>query len=253
MVNAPPQGRGRPRKGTNPCCAFCKSSSDFVVKHGKERNGAQRFKCNACKRTFNDRTGTAFAGLKTRPREVARTLAALDEGMGVLGLERVFGHAEATVKRWLVNAARHVLQVMERLMRGVDAKFIQLDELRTYFAKKEQEVWVWKSMDCVSKLWRAVHVSLARSVEECKAFLKKTARVIAQARLETRAAHSRHESRFNHASLDAAGTPLPATHPKQKEDRCLADARKTAFNQPDYPRTPNALPVAGGVFKRLGF
>lgn len=103
--------------------------------------------------------------------------------MGVLGIERVFGHAEATVKRWLLKAARQAQQVTDGLLRGVDAKFIQLDELRTFFANKKQELWVWKSIDCVSKLWLAVHASLSRSNEECKVFIKKTVRVIVRAPL----------------------------------------------------------------------
>lgn len=87
----------------------------------------QRFNCIACNRCFNERTGTVLAGLKTRPREVERVIAALDEGMGVLGVERVFHHAEATVKRWLLRAGRVAENLQRRVFKRVFAGFLQLD------------------------------------------------------------------------------------------------------------------------------
>lgn len=100
--------------------------------------------------------------------------------MGVLGVERVLRHAEATVTRWLLRAAEHVERLLDWLLRGIRAAFMQLDELKTWFFCKVNELWVWCSFDCVTKLWLALHVSRSRSKDECRKFLRKTAKTLAE-------------------------------------------------------------------------
>lgn len=183
MRKSPSGVRGRPREGARPCCPHCKSNSVFVVKDGKEKNGRQRFNCCGCGRCFNEYTKTALAGLKTPAREVRRVLQALDEGIGVLGVERVFQHAEATVMRWLSRAGAAAESLQRSVYKLVHAGFVQFDELKTFVGRKKRELWFWKALDGVSKFWLAVHASFTRSKQECEEFLRKTKRVLAEAPL----------------------------------------------------------------------
>lgn len=141
----------------------------------------QRFKCNGCRRTFNERTGTALAGLKTPPREVEKVLKALDEGMGFLGVERTFKHGEATVLKWLLRAGEHAKRVLETVLRGINAAFVQFDELKTWYGRKKRELWFWKSLECKNKVWLALHDSDTRTEDDCRSFLRKTARTLEKA------------------------------------------------------------------------
>ena len=48
-----------------PLCAHC--ASELVFKNGHSR-GLQRYRCHACRRTFNVTTGTPLAGLHSKER-----------------------------------------------------------------------------------------------------------------------------------------------------------------------------------------
>lgn len=52
-----------------------------------------------------ERRDTPLYRLKTRVQQVGEVLSALAEGLDVAAGVRVFGHAEATIQRWLTRAA----------------------------------------------------------------------------------------------------------------------------------------------------
>jgi len=43
-----------------PCCPFC--NSEDAIKYGEQRNKVQRYRCNICHKTFNEKYGTLFYG-----------------------------------------------------------------------------------------------------------------------------------------------------------------------------------------------
>ncbi|MCH3966383.1 MAG: hypothetical protein LKE52_01920 [Bacilli bacterium] len=60
------------------CCPFCGSGK--VTKYGKEKNGAQRFRCASCGRTFTGRENTVLFSSKVSPGHIRRMLSMLMEG-----------------------------------------------------------------------------------------------------------------------------------------------------------------------------
>ena len=61
---------------------------------------------------------------------------------------RVFGHAEATILRWLTRSGMHAQRVHRHLFRNLHLWHIQLDELKTRLRSKSHELWLWVAIDC---------------------------------------------------------------------------------------------------------
>lgn len=83
-------------------CPHCQSSQ--VVKLGtkplKDGTPIQRYRCKACRRVFNERTGTPMAGLRTSANEVGLALKMRSEGMALRASGRVLGHSHTTIANW---------------------------------------------------------------------------------------------------------------------------------------------------------
>lgn len=61
-------------------CPHC--ASHVVVLHGKDQNGRQRFKCRACRRTYNILTGTAMARAR-KPEKWGAYLGCMTDHMSI--------------------------------------------------------------------------------------------------------------------------------------------------------------------------
>lgn len=63
---------------------------------------------------FSARRDTPHYQLKTPSVRIGEVLTALAEGLDVSAATRVFGHAHATITRWITRAAAHSIQRHER-------------------------------------------------------------------------------------------------------------------------------------------
>jgi transposase-like protein len=107
-----------------------------IKKAGKTKKGVQRYQCKTCLRTFTETFGTIFYGKRTPEGEILETLALLAEGNRISTLSRVKGHKEDTILQWLREAAQHVAQIEDVLLRTFQVKRGQLDALWTYVGNK---------------------------------------------------------------------------------------------------------------------
>lgn len=80
-------------------CSRCESTD--VIRHGKDRQGVQRYRCHACRYTF--RADPKPQGYTDEDKQ--RILAAYRERMSLRGLTRVFGVSRTTVSTWLREEA----------------------------------------------------------------------------------------------------------------------------------------------------
>ena len=110
-----------------------------IIKFGKTRRGVQRYRCNTCKKTFTETTGTIFFRKRTPEREILETLALLAEGNRISSLSRVKGFKEDTILAWLREAAQHAETVEEALMAKFKIKRGQLDALWAYVGNKGEK------------------------------------------------------------------------------------------------------------------
>lgn len=108
-------------------------------KFGKTRRGVQRFRCQTCRKTFTETTGTIFFRKRTPEHEILETLALLAEGSRISSLSRAKGFKEDTILAWLREAAQHTEQLEDVLMKDFQVKRGQLDAMWAYVRNKGEK------------------------------------------------------------------------------------------------------------------
>jgi len=81
-------------------CPHCASTS--VTRTGRHRRVYQRYRCKACKRIFNDRTGTIFQDSRL-PLKLWFLLALLQRGRSILEVSNSVGMNYDTAHRVVVK------------------------------------------------------------------------------------------------------------------------------------------------------
>ena len=107
-------------------CPHC-AHPDYIL-FGKNR-GAQRYHCQACRRTFQ----TLCRGKDLALKEQAQKLYL--EGLGLRAIGRILGVHHKTLSRWLVQAAG---QLSVNQPKTKACSLIEVDELCSFVAKKIQ-------------------------------------------------------------------------------------------------------------------
>jgi transposase-like protein len=80
-------------------CPRCGSTE--VIRHGKDRQGVQRYRCRSCTYTF--RADPKPNGYTEEEKDTI--LAAYEERASLRGLTRIFGVSRTTVSAWLKERA----------------------------------------------------------------------------------------------------------------------------------------------------
>lgn len=118
-------------------CQHC--GSDRIVRNGRAPNGKQRFLCRTCGRQC--RRNPSSRGYSEAERD--QILRAYQERSRVLGFQRTFGVAPATVAKWLKKVQsllpRNATVVEPPQDSGGEPVF-ELDELWSYVGQK---AWLW--------------------------------------------------------------------------------------------------------------
>ena len=120
-------------------------------KHGRAER-IQTFRCQACRTTFSARYHTPLYCLKTPSHQIAVVLAALAEGLDASTAERIFGYRQATITTWLLRAGEHARALHERSFHNLHIPHLQLDELRTRLRNAKQILWLWLTIDPLTKI-----------------------------------------------------------------------------------------------------
>ena len=93
-----------------------------------------------------------------------RAISALVEGCSIRSTERMTGIHRDTIMRLMVRVGNACEQFMDKTLRNLDCKKIQVDEIWTYVAKKQRHVkrtdnmnecgdfWTWVALDADTKL-----------------------------------------------------------------------------------------------------
>ena len=110
-----------------------------IIRFGRTAAGRQRYRCNTCRRTFVETTGTVFYGRRTPAAEIIDTLTLVAEDSRISSLARAKGHKEDTISAWIAAAGAHaeeleaVLLAEHQIVRG------QLDGLWAYVQNKGEK------------------------------------------------------------------------------------------------------------------
>jgi transposase-like protein/IS1 family transposase len=118
-------------------CPTCKVECQ---RFGTNRNGSQRFRCIACKKTYSAAATDRLPGSTIPLDKVENVLQLLLEGCSVRSVERISGLHRDTILKLLVVAGQKCEALLGRLIVNVPVKDVQADEIWGFIGKKEKAV-----------------------------------------------------------------------------------------------------------------
>jgi transposase-like protein len=150
-----------------PYCGITAASIHALVGDGKhgQAERIQTFRCQACRTTFTARRDTPLYRLKTPSQQVAMVLTALAEGLDPSAAERIFGYRQTTITTWLSRAGEHAQSLHEHYFHALQIPHLQLDELRTRLRCANKILWLWLTIDPLTKLLPVLELGPHRSLQ----------------------------------------------------------------------------------------
>ncbi len=108
---------------------FCPTCRIRCYKHGKDRKGNQRYRCQQCRKTVQDVPYKPFGNMRVDPRKATFCMKLLAEGNSIRSVERLTKMHRDTVLRVLVAAGKRCERLLESKIRGLEADDVQCDEI----------------------------------------------------------------------------------------------------------------------------
>jgi transposase-like protein/IS1 family transposase len=107
----------------------CHNCQIKAVKAGKDRRGNQRFRCNKCKRRFQQEREKLLGNMYLSEDKALLSLQLLLEGNSLRSIERITGVEMHTLLKLLVVAGERCESVMDQRIKGVAVKDVEADEI----------------------------------------------------------------------------------------------------------------------------
>lgn len=162
----------------------CPNCNSLPKKHGKDRNGNQRFRCLSCGKTFT--ANERLEGKYLSPDKIELCIKLLVEGNSVRSSERITGVHRDTILRLLETVGQRCLMLQETLVKGVKVANIEADEIWSYVGMKQKtankqgrgdderlgSVYTFTAIEKDSKLIVAWHLG-NRTEQDALIFLEK--------------------------------------------------------------------------------
>jgi IS1 family transposase/transposase-like protein len=168
----------------------CRSCGGTTIGWGKDKEGNPRRKCKACRSTFGIIPPRPLGAMRLDMDRAVLCLSLLTEGSSIRSTERITGTHRDTICSLLRVAGAKCEALLNRLVRGVEAKDIQCDELFSFVAMKEKtraqkkitdpeigDAYTFLGMERTSKLLLAHHVG-RRTAQDANVFAAKLAAAV---------------------------------------------------------------------------
>ena len=132
----------------------------------------QRYRCKGCGKTFSERTGTMFEGLRKGQGLILVVVTLLAWGCPVQAIVAAFGLDERTIADWRDRAGHHCERVHDGLVgkQSLDLQHVQLDEIRVKGVGKV--IWLAMGIMVPTRLWLGGVVSVDRDRDLADRLLK---------------------------------------------------------------------------------
>jgi IS1 family transposase/transposase-like protein len=152
-------------------------------KHGKDRQGNQRYKCALCGQTFADQSPKPIGALRVDTKKATLALSLMLEGMSVRAVQRMTGLCRDTLADLIMVVGQNCQRLLDSIQ-NVEAKDVQVDELWSFVGMKERtrfakngpleygDSWTFIGIERDTKLILAHQVG-QRDSETCRTFLFK--------------------------------------------------------------------------------
>jgi len=116
-------------------CHNCKIEAK---KFGKDRYGNQRYRCNSCRKTFQEEREKLLGNMYLAEEKALLCLQLLVEGNSIRSIERIVGIEKKTILSLLVLAGERCEALLESKLRKVKVHDLQLDEIWSFVGMKEK-------------------------------------------------------------------------------------------------------------------
>src|ERR1044072_9832456 len=122
-------------------CVYCHASAQELRYHSRylTRDGERIvFRCRLCRKTFNDRFGTAFYDLKTPSEKVSRAVQQVAEGLSFEAVARIETVAPESVSNWMKRAVCQAESVDQDLIQNIETDYLEMDEVYSFAGTKQK-------------------------------------------------------------------------------------------------------------------
>ncbi len=156
-----------------------------LKKHGKDRKGNQRWKCQKCGSTITKANHERPLGdMRVDLSEAAKVLNMLLEGMSIRACERITGMKRDTICDLILQVGDNCNRLLESTVKGMAPKFVEMDELWDFIGAKAKvalarnlgpdfgDSWTWLAIDAESKMILS-HAVGKRDEGTCVRFLRR--------------------------------------------------------------------------------
>jgi transposase-like protein/IS1 family transposase len=163
----------------------CHNCQIKAVKAGKDRRGNQRFRCNKCKRRFQQEREKLLGNMYLSEDKALLSLQLLLEGNSLRSIERITGVEMHTLLKLLVMAGERCEGVMNQRIKGVAVKDVEADEIWGFCKFKNRhklnkkitdphvgDAYTFVGIERNTKLILAWHLG-ERGMEDTEAFTEK--------------------------------------------------------------------------------
>jgi transposase-like protein/IS1 family transposase len=163
----------------------CHNCQIKAKKFGKDRKGNQRYRCNKCRKTFQEYRDKLLGNMYLAEEKALMVLRLLLEGNSIRSIERITGVEKKTITRVLLNAGEHCEQLMNRKIKGVAVKDVEADEIWGFVGCKNRhklnkgitdphvgDAYTFVGIERNTKLVLAWHLG-ERGMEDTEAFTEK--------------------------------------------------------------------------------
>jgi transposase-like protein len=116
-------------------CHYCRN---LAKKHGRTRNGLQRFYCQYCKKTFCEPHARPLDDMRIELKKALSPLHLLVEGVSIRSTERLTSLHRDTILDLLVLAGECCQKLMDERIHSVPVREVQADEIWGFIFKKEK-------------------------------------------------------------------------------------------------------------------
>ena len=133
-----------------PYCHFCNSRD--VIKFGKQRNKVQRYQCNTCHKTFNERYGTLFYKKHLSDDQILQMVYLFLTGYSIGKMPPMFEITDYTIRRILREVLLEFQKFKKYVMIPADyiPEVIEIDEIYVKLQGKKQ-FYGWLAYDPKNK------------------------------------------------------------------------------------------------------
>jgi transposase-like protein len=130
-----------------------------IVIHSRKKG---RYKCKCCGKTFNERTGTAYARLRKPPKQIDQVVTLLAHGCPPQAIVKAFEWDERTVAKVHQRAGAQCQKVHQAMVmqQELSLEHVQADEIRVKGVG--QVIWLAMAIMVSTRLWLGGVVSPTR-------------------------------------------------------------------------------------------